>query len=101
MLVEFSVVPLGTGEHVSEYVAEVLKLVDESGLDYRLHAMGTNVEGSWDEVMTLIRRCHEQVAKRCARVYTQIKIDDFRGRTGAMTSKVAAVEGRLRKKLRD
>ncbi|KPL06057.1 hypothetical protein AMJ85_10815 [candidate division BRC1 bacterium SM23_51] len=100
MLVEFSIMPLGAGEHVSEYVAEVLKLVDESGLDYRLHGMGTNVEGSWDEVMALIRRCHEQVAKRCSRVYTQIKIDDSCGRTDAMTSKVAAVESRLGKKLR-
>jgi uncharacterized protein (TIGR00106 family) len=100
MLVEFSIVPLGEGEHLSDHVADVLQLVDESGLDYRLHAMGTNVEGSWDEVMALIRRCHERMAERCGRVSTQIKIDDVRGRTGAMTAKVQAVETKVGKKLK-
>jgi len=92
MLVEFSIVPIGKGEHVSDYVAEVIKIVAESGLDYRLHAMGTNVEGPWDEVMALIKRCHDAVAARCDRVYTQIKIDDFKGRTSALNAKIAVVE---------
>jgi len=100
MLAEFSIVPLGKGKHLSKCVAEALSLVDESGLDYRLHAMGTEVEGSWDEVMGLIRRCHQRAAKRCERVYTQIKIDDFRGRTGMLRSKVKAVERKVGRKLK-
>jgi uncharacterized protein YqgV (UPF0045/DUF77 family) len=38
MLAEFSIMPLGKSEHLGSHVAEVLKIVDESGLDYRLHA---------------------------------------------------------------
>jgi len=100
MLAEFSIIPLGKGKHLAGYVAEVLKLVDQSGLDYRLHAMGTEVEGSWDEVMGLIRRCHERMGKLCGRVYTQIRIDDFPGRTGMICSKVSAVERRVGSKLK-
>jgi uncharacterized protein (TIGR00106 family) len=100
MLAEFSIVPLGKSEHLADYVAEVLKIVDGSGLDYRLHAMGTEVEGSWDEVMALIRRCHERMAEMSDRVYTQIKIDDFKGQKGMLTTKVGAVESRVGKKLK-
>jgi len=50
MLVQFSIVPLGTGESVSQSVAEVIRIVDESGLPYRTNPMGTVVEGEWDEL---------------------------------------------------
>jgi len=100
MLAEFSIVPLGKGEHLADPIAEVLKIVDESGLDYRLHAMGTEVEGDWDAVMGLIKRCHQRMAGRCNRVYTQIKIDDFKGQANMLSSKVGAVERRVGKKLK-
>ena len=47
---EFSVVPLGAGESLSEQVAKCLKIVQESGLPYQLTPMGTILEGEWDEV---------------------------------------------------
>ena len=99
MLAEFSILPLGK-EHLAEDIAQVLKIVDESSLNYRLHAMGTEVEGSWDEVMGLIRRCHEHMAKTNNRVYTQIKIDDLKGQKDLITAKVATVECKVGKKLK-
>ena len=45
VLLEFSMSPLGEGESVSRYVARSLEIVEASGLDYRLHAMGTVLEG--------------------------------------------------------
>ena len=50
VLLEMSITPLGKGESVSQYVAECVELVEQSGLDYELHAMGTIVEGELDEV---------------------------------------------------
>ena len=49
VLLDFSMTPLGQGESVSPYVARSLKIIDDSGLDYRLHAMGTIVEGEIDQ----------------------------------------------------
>lgn len=56
MIAQFSIVPLGVGASVSSYVAKVIKIVDESGLPYRFHAMGTIVEGEWDQIMNLIKK---------------------------------------------
>ena len=58
VLLEMSITPLGVGESVSAYVAECVDLIDRSGLDYELHAMGTIVEGELDQVLELMRCVH-------------------------------------------
>ena len=40
VLLEFSMSPLGKGESVGKYVARSLKIVDKSGVDYRLKPYG-------------------------------------------------------------
>lgn len=100
MLAEFSIEPLGAGPSVGEHIAEVMKIVDGSGLSYKLNPMGTVVEGGWEEVISLIRKCHEAVMGRCERAVTTIRIDDRRGKTGVMESKVRSVEERLHKALK-
>jgi len=100
VLAEFSVVPIGKGESVSQYVAECIKLVESSGLEYRLNPMGTVVEGEYDDVMGLVRRCHMRVLELCPRVITTVKIDDRKGRRNMMDSKIRSVEEKLGKKLK-
>jgi uncharacterized protein (TIGR00106 family) len=95
VLLEMSITPLGKGESVSQYVAECVKLVDESGLDYELHAMGTIVEGELDEVLDLMRRCIERVAEHSDRVTCAAKLDYRRGHSGRIKSKVQSVEEQL------
>ena len=97
MLASFSVVPLGVGEELKEYVAEVIDLIDKSGLDYRLGAMQTTVEGDAEEVMSLITRCHSHMRERAPRVLTSIHIDDRKGATGRLAGKVADVQSVLRR----
>lgn len=83
MIVEFTVVPLDKGPHLSKLIAPLLKIVAESGLDYQFTAMATIVEGEWDEVMSLIRRCHEEMLRTSQRVVTTIKISITPGAQGA------------------
>ena len=99
VLLEFSMTPLGEGESVSRYVARSLEIVEASGLDYRLHAMGTVIEGEWDEVFDVVRRCHEAMSADCGRVTCGIKVDSRKGATGRLRSKVESVEARLGRKL--
>ncbi len=99
-IAEFSISPTGKGVSVSEYVARCLDLVDRSGLAYRLNPMGTVVEGSFDEVMALIARCHKAVAADCDRVSTIIKIDDRKGARNQIEEKVAKVERIVGRKLK-
>ncbi|TLZ63986.1 MAG: MTH1187 family thiamine-binding protein [Methanobacteriota archaeon] len=100
MLAEFSITPIGKGTSVSKYVARCLKIVDASGLDYRMNAMGTVVEGSFDEVLSLIAKCHKAVARDSERVSTIIKIDDRKGARGQLEAKVRRVERVLGRTLR-
>ena len=95
MLAAFSITPLGVGDSVSGAVAEAVRIVRDSGLPNETNAMFTNVEGDWDEVMGVIKRCVEAVAAEAPRVSVVIKLDHRPGVTGALQSKVAAIEERL------
>jgi uncharacterized protein (TIGR00106 family) len=95
VLMEMSIVPLGAGESVSQYVAKCVDIVDRSGLDYELHAMGTIVEGKLDQVLDLLKQCLEEVAKSANRVTCIAKIDYRQGVTGGIQSKINSVQQKL------
>ena len=100
VLLEMSIVPLGCGESLSSFVAECVDLVDQSGLDYELHAMGTIVEGDLPEVLALMQRCIEQMAQHSDRVTCTAKLDFRRGEKGRLTAKVDSVEKKLGRSVR-
>ena len=91
MVVNFSIVPIGKESSLSAQVAEVLQIVNESGIDYKLHSMGTILEGEWDNIMKLIKKCHKKVLKNSDRVLTTITIDDRKGRTTIQLGKDTAL----------
>lgn len=95
MIAAFSVTPLGVGDSVGELVAEAVRIVRQSGLSNETNAMFTNLEGDWDEVMGVIKRCVDSVAERAPRVSLVIKIDHRPDTTGAMRHKVDEIERRL------
>ncbi len=92
MLASFSVLPVGIGEALSEHVSRIVSIIDESGLEYRLGAMETTVEGEEGEVMDLIMKCHRAARGFAPRVLTSITIDDRQGATGRLTGKIDDVE---------
>ena len=100
VLMEFSISPLTKGESVSEYVTRSLRIVEQSGLDYRLHAMGTIVEGELDQVLAVLRACMEAIAADCDRVSGTAKFDYRRGHAGRLEAKVQSVEQKLGHKLK-
>jgi uncharacterized protein (TIGR00106 family) len=99
MLAELSIVPLGVGEHLSEPLAEVLRIVDESGVRYKLTPCGTCLEGDWDEVLRVVRQCHERMRERSRHVMTTIRIEDEEGATDKLTRNVVSIEEKLGKRL--
>jgi uncharacterized protein (TIGR00106 family) len=100
VLVEFSIVPVGAGVSVSPHIAEVLKIVAESGLPYKANPMGTVLEGDWDRAMAVVRKCHDAVMKKSARALTSITIDDRRGKEERIEKKLESVEQKLGMKLK-
>lgn len=99
VLAEFSVVPLGKGTSVSSVIARVMKIIAESGVSYKANPMGTVLEGEWDTVMGVVRKCHDEVMKDSERVLTSISIDDRKGKEQRMEKKLESVEQKLGMKL--
>ena len=82
------------------YVSRVLKVIDESGLTYRLTPMGTIMEGEWDEVMEVVGDCFKELNKDCSRIGVHIKIDYRDGSESRMESKIDSLEKKLGRKLK-
>jgi uncharacterized protein (TIGR00106 family) len=100
VLLEFSMAPLEKGASVGNYVARSLEIIDASGLDYRLHAMGTIVEGEIDQVLGVLKNCLEAMAKDCDRITCTAKLDYRRGYSGRLQTKVSSVEEKLGRPLK-
>lgn len=93
VLVNFSVVPLGVGASVSEQVTACIGVLEASGVQFTLHANGTNVEGEFDEVMAAVRRCIEKLESMgVPRVYTVMTMDARFDKAQSMETKVRSVE---------
>ncbi len=99
MLLELSVIPLGRGRSISADVADLMKIIDASHLDYRLTATGTILEGSWDQLLAVARKCHDEMRKKTERVVTFMKVDDYADRTGRLTAAIASIEAKVGKSL--
>lgn len=67
--------PAGTAEAVYAHVDAAIAEVASSGLTYEVGALGTTVEGSDDEVWSLLRRAHEATLHAgAAQCVTVVKI---------------------------
>ena len=95
MLLEFSMVPFGKGESVSPFVARSLDIVDKSGLNYQLNAMGTIVEGEIDQLLDVLRDCFAAMQADCDRISCTAKFDYRKGAQGRIIAKVQSVESKL------
>src|SRR4051794_38544999 len=100
LLAEISMWPMDKGESVGAYVAPLLDLIDRSGLAYKLGPLGTCIEGEWDDVMAVVKQCHEHLAKQSNRIACTIKMDWRKDHQGSLVSKVRSVEEKVGRKLK-
>lgn len=98
MLVAFSVAPSGTGREdgsVHDAVAAAVAIVRESGLPNRTSSMFTEIEGTWDEVMDVVRRATDAVMPFGSRVSLVLKADIRPGYEGEIDAKVERLEAAI------
>ncbi|WP_163328024.1 MTH1187 family thiamine-binding protein [Desulfurobacterium thermolithotrophum] len=100
VLVEFAMFPTDKGESVSSYVTRIIKMIDESGIPYKLTPMGTIFETeTMDEALELIKKAYQQLEADCNRVYSVVKFDIRKGKSGRMVQKIKSVESKLEKEV--
>lgn len=90
-LVAVAIAPFGVGEELSAEVAEVVKVIRESGLPNKTYSMLTEIEGEWDEVMKVVKEATYVLAEKGIRTEVILKADIRPGFTNTMEAKVEKV----------
>lgn len=90
-LVAVAIAPFGVGEELSAEVAEVVKVIRESGLPNKTYSMFTEIEGEWDEVMKVVKEAAYVLAEKGIRTEVILKADIRPGFTNTMETKVEKV----------
>jgi uncharacterized protein (TIGR00106 family) len=91
---DLTVIPLGTTDSASPYIAAMhRRLAAQDRVRYRLHAMGTSLEGDTADILAVVAELHEVPFERgVPRVYTVLKLDDRRDRDQTLDAKVESVQ---------
>jgi len=96
-LIAVAIVPCGNSEEVSAEVAEVIKLIRDSGLPNHTSSMFTEIEGEWDEVMQVVKDATFVLANKGIRTEVVLKADIRPGFTNMITTEVDKVNKILEK----
>ena len=94
-LIAVAIAPFGVGDELSSEIAEVVKVIRESGLPNRTYSMFTEIEGGWDEVMRVVRDATFVLAEKGIRTEVILKADVRPGFSHMMDEKVARVNALL------
>ena len=94
-LVAVAIAPFGVGDELAEHVAEVVRVIRESGLPSKTSSMFTEVEGEWDEVMRVVKDATMVLAEKGIRTEVVLKADVRPGFENMMERKVAVVDALL------
>jgi len=94
-LISVSIYPMGAGENLSAYVAEVIKVIEASGLPNRTTAMATEIEGEWDDVMQVVKDATFVLANKGFRTGVTFRADIRPGRTNTINTKLEKIDSIL------
>jgi uncharacterized protein (TIGR00106 family) len=96
---DLTVLALGRPEiGASEYIAEIQRrLQGQERVRFRMHAMGTSLEGSTEDILAVVAELHAVPFERgIPRVYTVLKLDERRDKPDqTLDDKVRSVEDLL------
>ncbi len=96
-IVEFCIIPLGVGVSLSEYVAACERILEDEGLEFALHANGTNIEGDWDAVMGAVKKCHQRVHEMGApRISSSLRVGTRIDRVQTLSDKIESVQSKIK-----
>jgi uncharacterized protein (TIGR00106 family) len=96
VLFEFAMFPTDKGESASPYVIRIIKMIRESGANYKLTPMGTIIETeTMEEALALISKAYAQLELDCNRIYSTVKFDIRKGPKGRMEQKIRSIENKI------
>lgn len=97
VLLEMAMFPTDTKDSKSEYVAEIINTIRESGFSYQLTPMATIIEtNTMQEALSIIEQSYEVLEQmNCTRVYSTIKFDIRPNYQNRLKQKVQSIEDKI------
>ncbi len=95
---DLTVIALGRSDaSASAYIAEIQRrLAAQDRVKYVMHAMGTSLEGSTEDILEIVRELHSVPFEQgIPRVYTVLKLDERRDKEQTLDDKVRSVTSLL------
>jgi uncharacterized protein (TIGR00106 family) len=98
VLMEFAMFPTDKGDSVSADVSEVIKMIKERGISYKLTAMGTIIETeTMQEALAIVQQAHDVLEVSSKRIYSTVKFDIRKNTSGRLSGKIHSVEQKIGK----
>ena len=97
VILEFAMFPTDKGESVSAYVAPVIEMIRDSGLNYQLTPMGTIIEADeLRDVLNIVERAYSILDELDSqRVYASLKLDIRKGGSDRLKQKMGSIESQI------
>lgn len=86
------IAPSGVGDELSEYVADAVQVIRDSGLKNETNAMFTNIEGEFDDVMRVVKDATMALVSKGYRTGVILKLDIRPGFSNQIDAKSALVD---------
>jgi len=99
VLLEFAMFPTDkTGDSASESVSKVIRMIKESGVNYKLTAMGTVIETeTMEEALDIVNKSYKVLEPIANRVYSSVKLDIRKGKSNRLEQKIESIESKIGK----
>lgn len=76
MNLEMSIVPVSQDDDVAKFTAEIIKIVEESGVEFIKTPMSIILSGGKDAAMEIAKKCHGKITSMTDRAITKIRMDE-------------------------
>ena len=96
VIVDLCIIPMGVGVSLGSYIAACEKILIKAGLNTKLHAYGTNIEGEWEPVMRAVKECHETLHEMgVPRISSTLRLGTRIDREQTMEDKIRSVQQKM------
>ena len=97
VLLQMAMFPTDKSESKSAQVAQVIKVIRDSGFPYKLTPMSTIIETEkMSEALAIVQKCYERLEELgCNRVYSTLTFDIRKGHENRLEGKIKSVEDKI------
>jgi uncharacterized protein (TIGR00106 family) len=96
VLLEFAMFPTDKGESVSDEVSKVIAMIRDSGVSYKLSAMGTIIEtDTLAEALNIVQKSNDILEIQSNRIYSSIKLDIRKNTKNRLETKIQSIQNKI------